>query len=280
MLELATTLSGERALISQMIYVAIATTGLKRIAEFTTGANLSEEDLTTVHEAMLRFQHKRIDLRLAFEAEYFGFLMLVSDMLEGEKSLGYMAMGKPAKPGFLESLAMSKFAYGYSKDVDIFRRWRGIYQEMRPVEYYEQAEVRDSARALEDELRGLGWRTAMLAQIAMPSLYESCKAVAENENMSRGAVVLVAIRLYEARNGSLPDSLDDLGDLVPKEIIIDPFSGKSLIYRCEGEDFYLYSTGYNGVDDKCKGSKLIFEDGVDRESVPDHVFHAPPSPGK
>ncbi len=56
-----------------------------------------------------------------------------------------------------------------------------------------------------------------------------------------------AIRLHQQRTGSYPVDLKllDLGD-----IAIDPFTGKSLVYRAgASEGFQIYSVGMNGKDD-------------------------------
>jgi hypothetical protein len=88
---------------------------------------------------------------------------------------------------------------------------------------------------------------------------------------------LAAVRLFEVRNGRLPENLTELNGLVPKELLVDPFSGKHIIYRPAGDDFYLYSTGYDGVDGMPVKAVPFFEDEGDWRRGPDIIFHVPPT---
>ena len=69
----------------------------------------------------------------------------------------------------------------------------------------------------------------------------------------------LACRLYKSRNGRYPESLEALVPSVLKEVPIDPFTGKALVYRREGEGFIVYSLGTNQKDD---GGRSTFS--VDR----------------
>lgn len=69
----------------------------------------------------------------------------------------------------------------------------------------------------------------------------------------------LACRLYKSRTGRYPDSLEALVPGILKEIPIDPFTGKALVYRREGEGFVVYSLGTNEKDD---GGRSAFN--VDR----------------
>lgn len=60
----------------------------------------------------------------------------------------------------------------------------------------------------------------------------------------------LALKLYKVKNGTYPEKLESLvsADLL-KEIPIDSFSGKKLIYKKSIEGFILYSLGPNMKDD-------------------------------
>jgi hypothetical protein len=62
----------------------------------------------------------------------------------------------------------------------------------------------------------------------------------------RGAL---ALRAYQIERGKYPDSLAQLRAAGGWEIPEDPFSGKELIYRRQGQDYLLYSVGPNFKDD-------------------------------
>ena len=277
--QLASTLSDERDLISQMTYFANCFVGLRRLAELLETKSLAEQELSSLVEKLLDFRKKSPSVHVALETEYYVFVLTVSDILEGKKTMRELAVGEKDESGAWERFMTSKWMYDYSLDVEIYRRWGEVVKQVNPAQYCDWPET-----SAEDIFHEFGVRfgkpQAIMAQLAIPSLLESHKVETECIAQYRGTIVLVAINLYKARNASLPENLSDFGELVPKVVLIDPFSGKNLIYRREGDDFYLYSRGYNGVDDKCMDSKPFFEKDIDLESVPDIVFHTPDLSGK
>jgi hypothetical protein len=70
-----------------------------------------------------------------------------------------------------------------------------------------------------------------------------------------------AIKLYKARRGVYPKTLADLAPDVLKQIPIDEFTGKPLIYRTMGRGFIVYSVSANLKDDN--GAKSNFQDQGD-----------------
>ena len=69
----------------------------------------------------------------------------------------------------------------------------------------------------------------------------------------------LACRLYKSRTGRYPDTLEALVPGILEEVPVDPFTGKPLVYRPEGEGFIVYSLGTNEKDD---GGRSTFS--VDR----------------
>ncbi len=67
----------------------------------------------------------------------------------------------------------------------------------------------------------------------------------------------LACRLYKSRTGRYPDSLEALVPDLLTEIPIDPFTGKPLVYRREGEGFIVYSLGSNERDDGGRSTYMI-----------------------
>ena len=59
----------------------------------------------------------------------------------------------------------------------------------------------------------------------------------------------LALQIYKGRHGKYPERLEELAPDILSVIPVDPFTGKSLIYKPGGEGFLLYSVGVNGVDD-------------------------------
>ncbi len=270
---LACTLSNERILTSRMIDAGLCRRGLERLQELFSSSSLSEEDLSYILKELIELHGKQGNAAHAFDGDYFAFTIGMADYLTGKVKL----TGSPG--GLHEMYASSRFLYDFGVDVEIYRRWRKLYSEVDLALYYRLPAELKGGGSLSRKIGvpELGSWRGYYAQFGIPDLSGAVGALAEVETLFRGTFVLFAVRLYHARNGFLPPSLDKLGELVPKELLTDPFSGKSLAYRVEGDDFYLYSAGYNGVDDKCVHSEPVYKDGVEAYAVPDIVFHAPPS---
>jgi hypothetical protein len=67
----------------------------------------------------------------------------------------------------------------------------------------------------------------------------------------------LACRLYKNRMGRYPESLEALVPDFLAGIPIDPFTGKSFVYRRKGEGFIVYSLGSNQKDDGGRSSWKI-----------------------
>jgi hypothetical protein len=65
----------------------------------------------------------------------------------------------------------------------------------------------------------------------------------------RGTRLLIGLRRYKNANGSWPQDLGVLGDLVQPEILVDPINGGAFVYKLTGDDFVLYSKGQNNIDE-------------------------------
>lgn len=75
-------------------------------------------------------------------------------------------------------------------------------------------------------------------------------STAEREAVVRAARVAVALELWRAVEGTLPESLDILGS---REVATDPFTGHPLKYMRIDGGYVIYSVGRDERDD---GGKL------------------------
>ena len=136
-------------------------------------------------------------------------------------------------------------------------------------------------RKLKDKFMSIPKGLRILKYPILSSCFPSAAAVAEQivsvEMFWRSAILLAAIRLYELRNNRVPEKLGDVADLVPKECLIDPWTGKEFVYKKQKNDFWLYSLGENGVDDNpsLTGQGPIYETGAYWYDDPDMIIHQP-----
>ena len=66
--------------------------------------------------------------------------------------------------------------------------------------------------------------------------------------------VVLDILQHRAEHGEFPEDLASVG----KEEVVDPFSGKPLIYRRKGEGCEVYSVGLNQSDDSGADDDIVW----------------------
>ena len=73
--------------------------------------------------------------------------------------------------------------------------------------------------------------------------------------MTRLLMIDLALRAHHADHGNYPPKLDSLVPEYLTEVPLDPFCGKSFVYRPTAQEFVLYSVGGDGVDNGGKFDK-------------------------
>ncbi len=81
--------------------------------------------------------------------------------------------------------------------------------------------------------------------ILTPVFSQAGQNVMQTEALRRMRTLKLELLKYRLAHGAFPKDLSAFD----KKILLDPFSGKSLIYRLQGNGYLLYSVGRNGVDD-------------------------------
>ena len=77
---------------------------------------------------------------------------------------------------------------------------------------------------------------------------------------ARASTILIALKRYHLANQVYPDSLEQIEGL-PALALIDTVNDRAFVYKKTGDDFLLYSTGRNKIDDGgTKMPALNFDD--------------------
>ncbi|MBC8377932.1 MAG: hypothetical protein H8E62_02030 [Planctomycetes bacterium] len=124
-----------------------------------------------------------------------------------------------------------------------------LYAEMEKIAAMTPASVK--AQGLDtDEVPLEVIKKNIFLSILMPAL-ERVNIIAWGGRVQAYAVItIMAILQYQKENGEYPQSLNVLVDKgLLKEVPIDPFSDKPLVYRRTDDGFILYSVGSNFTDD-------------------------------
>jgi hypothetical protein len=262
---LGETLSGERSDIPCTIEAAVLDTAFRRLTRFLSDSSVGEKDISSALKSLVELHGDCSNVfTMSKEADYYSFLMVVADVIEGK--LG------PAD-------GVLKYFYNFRYDVDIYRRTAEIWRNTDPAKYYA---LPPEAKSNETFLEAIGMHNTHKGYIArvLPNHLGTTQTLALIETLWRGAIALAAVRLFEAQDGRLPKNLQKLGELVPKEFLIDPFSGKEIIYRLVGNDFYLYSVGLDGMDGNPVNALPYFREKKYLSDLQDIIFHAPSAPLK
>jgi hypothetical protein len=98
----------------------------------------------------------------------------------------------------------------------------------------------------------LGYLAKELARINRGSYASLHYYYLRHSANQKGTLLIIALRRYKNTNGQWPEKLDDINDIAPAEVFIDPINGDSFVYKRTEENFTLYSKGKNGIDEDGK----------------------------
>jgi len=128
------------------------------------------------------------------------------------------------------------------------RRSLPIYADLETMVALPYYQTRDLWKPHNDRLEGLPWY-AVVSKLAIPGMDAACMKVATFDALARATRAGLACRIHKGRTGQYPESLEALVPGLLDEVPIDPFTGKSFVYRRDGEGFIVYSLGSNRKDD-------------------------------
>jgi len=90
----------------------------------------------------------------------------------------------------------------------------------------------------------------LLLKTLLPSLKRIIERTYQQKANANAALVIIAVLRYKEDKGIYPENLKGLVEAgYIKELPMDPYSDKPLVYKRVGEDFTLYSVGSNFYDD-------------------------------
>ena len=95
----------------------------------------------------------------------------------------------------------------------------------------------------------------------------------ESQCYWRGTRIMAGLELDRAARGKYAEQLGQVKGMAPEDLV-DPFSGKPLVYRPQGDGYVLYSTGPDGKDHGGHRQRQPVVEGSDLMLWPDN----PPQP--
>src|SRR5262249_51781472 len=125
--------------------------------------------------------------------------------------------------------------------------WRWNRDEcLRQMEANFTAMQQEAAKPA-NQRRPIPTPTNPVAQIFAPVFSQAFDRFDHIDARNRLILCALAIRAYRLKHSRLPISLNDLG--LDPSLIVDPYTGRPLIYRMQGSDYLLYSVGPDLKDD-------------------------------
>jgi hypothetical protein len=144
------------------------------------------------------------------------------------------------------------------------RRTLPIYARLEELAHSPYHRTRQFWPSYHDHLRDLPW-FAFLSKNLIPDLETTFMKLATFDALVLTARTGLACRIYKSRTGEYPDTLEALVPGLLKEVPVDPFTGKPLVYRREGEGFIVYSLGNNQKDDGGRSTWEITQLVMDKD---------------
>jgi hypothetical protein len=226
-------------LIACLVKVACTRLHLGSVPGVLEAGPLSDQQLAKLELALGSADASR-DMRMMFVAERVYLLEVSRNLIRGQRGL---ELGDA--PSLPESAQFSSV------------RARPILRmmtvgQLRMYEQYISAarkgwpEALTAMKAVREPWCGI---LGAFVRISRPTLDRTAVLFGRTIGEVRAAEVAVVVERYRVANGRLPKSLDELRDFAGRDLPSDPFTGKGLVYRPQGEGFMVYSVGDDGLDD-------------------------------
>ena len=235
-LRLADLLRDEPLLITQLVRIAILRMSVATLQEVTALA-LPSPELRHQLDALL----DRLDEESPWAAAMDGERLLLCDWVFAQP---------PEKIGeLLKTLDITKDAPALTAAQLAAEHAAGSAILMRLADLASQPYYR-----VKDDLAAVGnpasFADTIVVKATLPALVPACAKMAECQAGLRVTRIGLRLKAQRAQQGTYPATLEAalLAD-IPPEKQKDPFTGKALCYRQEGDGFVLYSVGPDGTDD-------------------------------
>ena len=227
-------LSGEPTLISQLVRIAVHSSGCHLAVQMLSYSRWNEEELTNLQMAIgnARFRQEMLN---AFHGERVIFLTSGG---VGSLSVGTVVL-------FRDANAL--------KALELFRLSTDGLAESWPEALRKQQEIDTQIKTMAGSaLSKLKYMTVMLM---FPSVRPGVIAGARAEARQNCAIAIIAAQRYRQQHGKLPKSLADISAMIPGDPderssrLTDPFDGLPLRFKSEDNRLLIYSVGDNMTDD-------------------------------
>lgn len=253
---------GKATLIEQLVGIAVSSLGCEEMLSIVGTKELSPVNLKQFQQQLLQIYPQGYPL-MNMEGERLLFTDTIQHVFtEGGPGGGHIV---PDRMVFLESLrgeARRNLAFytavaivhaGRDKTID---KGNEIYDclgkraRMSPYERH----ISDP-NAIENMISTLQYRFVLL-EFLSPAIDRASEMAYRGKALHQAAITVLALKRWRLEEGEYPEKLDELvAAEYLKELPMDPFSDKPLVYKKTADNFTLYSVGPNFKDDGGQSGK-------------------------
>jgi hypothetical protein len=249
---------GDKTLVEQLVGIAIEAMAVQAIRDIISQYQIDASMLAALQkdfEQLIAGENFVVSLKTekmfildevqrCFTADRIGgghlYLQRVASFIDGGKP-------EPFNEKFWPILLRALFTHPNKEQT--LSAGNKFYDYAQEVAAKTPAQIRTEQLDLNEESKRIT-RGNLLLELLSPAFQRIIEISFRCKTDVEATLTIIAIFRYRQVKGSYPGNLEELATTgYLKEVPIDPFSDKPLVYKKKGEDFILYSFGPNCADD-------------------------------
>jgi len=127
--------------------------------------------------------------------------------------------------------------------------YEGLYAMAEPNFDWQKEPEKSKGFSLTSAKFNFRFMVEILVSLMEPAYYRIHDTYLRLYADKRCSQIIIALRRYKNKYDRWPESLDDVKDLIPAEIFVDPINNDCFVYKLTEENFTLYSKGKNNIDE-------------------------------
>jgi hypothetical protein len=282
MLRICETLKGDPFLISYLVEIANFRLTTDLIWEGLGRHQWSESQL---HDLQVRLQKIDLlpELEHAFQSERAWGLRIIECIQKNPQLAGQLfesgeSNAQKSHPFWVMPLTLAPSGWVYFEKANYARLFpmpvnAAQTRRIDPVICLQNEKALEGALTRSSVLT-MFFQHRLLSRLLLPALGKVQIRAAEAQTVADEAVLACALERYRLANGKYPEQLNALVPRFIEKLPHDIITGEPLIYRPAGEQYVLYSVGWNGNDDG--GTEIMGEIPRGSKIAKDWVWRSQP----
>ena len=238
------------SLISAMLGIAVSAIGQEEIYRFIVSDKLTEPQLNE----LLGYLKTLIDSYPTIDDSWEGEIIAGGFGLKNlsEKSgfwfMPYEEVFTHQQNDFNGKIRFM-FTYGWINRTDIINAsddYTAFIGEMKRINAMPYPQAKAEKDKFDNTVKQLN---NYVSRMMLQNISGGVISYFDNLAIRKGLYILTALQIYKIRHGAYPETLATLAPEIIPDVTLDPFSGKSFIYRLDKDNkILLYSISYNFKD--------------------------------